>query len=838
MDRVLSHVSGMDRVLSRVSGGRVGSIHVTYENDNDIVARQFAENLTGVFRLVLSNDLPGTLRHLKDRPEDLYKRDIVGATPVLLAYLTKRFELGQAIIAECPGLKDNKQQLLTYEDRDDNISPYRGENVLHIAIVHRNVEAIQWLVDRIPDLLDAETTGSFFAPGMLCYLGGTPFLFAMASKLVDGAKVILAAAKKAPAGSPAAKTSISMTDRFGNNALHLAVVHDLPDVYDFAIKYAMLAYPYACPPGFTVDASTYDLPSFLKQLQPVDKTSFNRFLRQYNDDYLTPLTLAAAMGKTTMFQHQMMQQTTTAWVYGPVTAKMIPLRDFEERYYIKTKTPSGPKNGAAVLPAGASELLADLDTTSGRTAVECLCSYYMLSKCIPKTATAQEATMRGRLELISTYEVKTLLDKKWKFVGLAKFRRALLRHILFTTIFTGSTLFSSHYRDGSTTLDDAWVLVLFECYVILEIATHLVRELREMWHHGWRSYTEDSGAAMVDNVLKGALVLLIVAAGISRAAGNFVTEDGFVASAILCSYLYMFFFLYGFRTTGPFVVMLRRMLLTDVVRFVLVFASILMGFASALYVVVDARGGANIFLNRIKSLLLAAFAATFSFDEYRLSRMPIPAQLFIFVYMVLVVIVLINLLIAMMGYSYDSIIDFAEQRWYAERANIMGSMANGQSVTERSADRLKYAVSLDVGGETERFIQVEFLDMKAWRGNSEKQQDAKDEEKDGIRNDDVTEISAPFEAKNPSTPRRLQGPPALLEVDEDREQDKKDEDDAIESGTIAGLEATLARLSHGLIKHFSDEASLGDEDPVSREALVLGHVAKIKELLGAVHTFE
>ncbi|KDO31442.1 hypothetical protein SPRG_04057 [Saprolegnia parasitica CBS 223.65] len=824
MDRVLSHVSGgraMDRVLSHVSGGRVGSIHVTYENDNDIVARQFAENLTGVFRLVLANDLSGALRHLKDRPEDLFKRDIVGATPVLLAYLTKRFELGQAIITECPDLQDNKQQLLTYEDRDVNISPYRGENVLHIAIVHRNVEAIQWLVDRIPDLLDAETTGSFFAPGMLCYLGGTPLLFAMASKLVDGAKVILAAAKKAPAGSPAAKTSIWMTDRFGNNALHLAVVHDLPDVYDFAIKYAMLTYPYACPPDFTVDASTYDLPSFLKRLQSGDKTSFNRFLRQYNDDYLTPLTLAAAMGKTAMFQHQMMQQTTTAWVYGPVTAKMIPLRDFEERYYIKTTTPSGPKNAAAVLPAGASELLADLDTTSGRTAVECLCSYRMLSKCIPKTATAQEATMRGRLELISTYEVKTLLDKKWKFVGLAMFRRALLRHIIFTLVFTGSTLFSSHYRDDSTTLADAWLLVLLECYVVAEIALHIYRELREMWHRGWR-YTEDSGAAMVDNVIKGALVLLIVAAGICRAAGNFVTEDGFVASAILCSYLYMFFFLYGFRTTGPFVVMLRRMLLTDVVRFILVFASILMGFASALYVV---------------SLLLAAFAATFSFDEYLLSRMPIPAQLFIFVYMVLVVIVLINLLIAMMGYSYDSIIDFAEQRWYAERANIMASMANGQSVAQRSADRLKYAVSLDVGGETERFIQVEFLDLQAWRGTAEKH-DAKEDKQEERSNDSVTKIRAPFAAKKPSSPRHVQGPPALLEVDEDREQDKKEEDDAIESGTIAGLEATLARLSHGLIQHFSDEASLGYEDPVNREALVLGHVAKIKELLGAVHAFE
>ncbi|OQR98501.1 vanilloid receptor-related osmotically activated cha (ISS) [Achlya hypogyna] len=797
--------------------GRVGSVHVTTrDNDDDIVAKQVRDMSEGIFKLVGDNNKDGALAFLRKAPADLGRRDIVGATPVLFAFLTTHFELGQALIEAYPELATSKYALLTYEDRGTNVSPYRGENVLHIAIVHRNVAMVEWLVSTIPDLLDAETTGSFFAPGTPCYLGGTPFLFALSSKLLGAAKVMLAAAKKAPKGSGAAKTTILMADTYGNNALHLAVVHDLPEVYDFAVKHAMAEFAYACPPNFSVDDDQYDLPGFLKTLVGVDKIAFRSFLGKYNDDLLTPLTLAAAMGNASMFQHILHRQTTVAWVYGPVTAKMLPLRGFEERQYIFDTKPT-----AAVLPIdvlrasvvtrnaidGQRPRPVDGQARSGKTAIECLCSYLPLTNCIPDNIAAHEAVRRARLKLISTFEVKTLLDKKWKFVGSKMFLRALVRHVVFTIVFTSSTFFTKHYRDGGPMEAEDWVLVALECYVLLETFLRLQTELREIWLHGIRSYAEDSGAAMVDNMIKFVLVALVVAATICRAKGSFFVEDGFVGAALLCTHSYNFFFLYGFRTTGPFIVMIRRMLLTDVFRFVLVYGSILLGFGSALYVVVDARTGATAYLARLKLLLLAAFAATFTFDEYAASRMSVLAQLLIFVYLVLVIIVLVNLLIAMMGNTYDSIIDGAEQRWYAERANIMGSMSNGRSRQQREADRLKYAVELDVGSEKERFLQVEFVHVEAWH-------DAKDAEKspDEIQDRDLSS--------------------ATNIVHESQDEENENEEPAVES-SVSAIDAALTQLSNALVEHFTSEIGISYDGPSGRETLALAHVEKIRDLIAA-----
>ncbi|KDO31441.1 hypothetical protein SPRG_04056 [Saprolegnia parasitica CBS 223.65] len=661
------------------------------ENDQDIVAQQVKElDEAGLFRLVTANDVPGTLAHLATAEADLAKRDIVGATPLLIAFLYQHFALGKAIIEAFPVEKGYPYALMTYEDRGSAVSPYRGENALHIAIVHRKLDIIDWLVQRVPDLLDAETTGSFFAPGTPCYLGGTPLLFALASHLLEAATLILAAAAKAPAGSPAAKTSIAMTDGFGNNALHLAVVHDLPDVYDFAIKHAMALYPYACPARFEpANAAPYDLSAFLKQLYGTDKAAFSQFLSQPNGDNLSPLTMAAAMGKSTMFQHILSAQTTTAWMYGPVTAKMIPLRGLEEPY-------------------GASPA-----THVHKTAIECLCSYRRISCCIPVATTSD--TLRARLDLLSTFEVKTLIDKKWAFVGGALFHRACVRHVLYTLVLTASTLAADHYRHHPFSVRRGGYSLLADLYILLETYAKVAREIREIRVHGVRDYWHDTGAAMVDTVLKLSQVVMVTGAVVARLQRQLEWEDCFVAGALLGAYMHMLFFLYGFRRTGAFIVMLHRMLFSDAVRFTLVYVSILLGFGTSLYVIVDARDGPGPLGDRLKSLVLAAFAATFSFDEYRLCRMPIPAQLFIFAYMVLVVIVLINLLIAMMGNTYDSIIDGAEQRWYAERVNIMSSLTTGLARDAVARSRLKYAVELGHGLAKERYLQVELVDVEKWR---------------------------------------------------------------------------------------------------------------------------
>jgi len=67
-----------------------------------------------------------------------------------------------------------------------------------------------------------------------------------------------------------------------------------------------------------------------------------------------------------------------------------------------------------------------------------------------------------------------------------------------------------------------------------------------------------------------------------------------------------------------------------------------------------------------------------------------------------------------MGNTYDGILEESEQRWYAERANIMSSMEINMNTKSRENNRRRYAVELLQGGNNERFLQVEFVQNADW----------------------------------------------------------------------------------------------------------------------------
>ena len=127
---------------------------------------------------------------------------------------------------------------------------------------------MEWLLEAHPQLLNSEVTGDFFAPAGNCYFGGYPLLFAVATKQPQVVRKILGT--KGDGGQR--RASLAQTDRHGNTCLHLAVVHDCPETYDFIWGLVQSE-------GAT------------KGLQ-----------HAANNERLTPLALAVAMGHTRMFQ--------------------------------------------------------------------------------------------------------------------------------------------------------------------------------------------------------------------------------------------------------------------------------------------------------------------------------------------------------------------------------------------------------------------------------------------------------------------------------------------------------------------------------------------------------
>ena len=50
-------------------------------------------------------------------------------------------------------------------------SMYYGETVLHIAVVNKDIEEVEYLAANFPALLGMRATGEFFQRGRTCYYG-------------------------------------------------------------------------------------------------------------------------------------------------------------------------------------------------------------------------------------------------------------------------------------------------------------------------------------------------------------------------------------------------------------------------------------------------------------------------------------------------------------------------------------------------------------------------------------------------------------------------------------------------------------------------------------------
>lgn len=117
-----------------------------------------------------------------------------------------------------------------------------------------------------------------------------------------------------------------------------------------------------------------------------------------------------------------------------------------------------------------------------------------------------------------------------------------------------------------------------------------------------------------------------------------------------------------FKTVGPFVVMIYRMITGDLLRFVIIYLVFVMGFSQAFFIIFRSYKKpktSNPMDSPAESVIsmfmmsLSSFDTTFeSFQHTAHEKM---AWILFIIYMAIVAILLINMLIAMMGNTYTKI---------------------------------------------------------------------------------------------------------------------------------------------------------------------------------------
>ena len=98
---------------------------------------------------------------------------------------------------------------------------YEGETALHIAIVHRDVELVEFLLKH-GARLDVHAVGGFFAPGRV-YFGETPLAFAASTGATELIDILLRHAFER-GGKKLRADVLNDADALGNTAAHTSMV--------------------------------------------------------------------------------------------------------------------------------------------------------------------------------------------------------------------------------------------------------------------------------------------------------------------------------------------------------------------------------------------------------------------------------------------------------------------------------------------------------------------------------------------------------------------------------------------------------------------------------------
>ncbi|CAH1390853.1 unnamed protein product [Nezara viridula] len=304
--------------------------------------------------------------------------------------------------------------------------------------------------------------------------------------------------------------------------------------------------------------------------------------------------------------------------------------------------------------------------------------------------------------------------------------------------------------------------------VLLDIGAllYILAALREARFLGWSMFVENLMTAP-SRVMFLFSCCLMLTMPFLRFTCNEEIEDMMAVIIMLTTAPYFLFFCRGFKTVGPFVVMIYRMIMGDLLRFATIYLVFVMGFAQAYYIIflsfdnpltpegVD-DSVSNPIPNPMEAVMAMFFMSMTSFGDYypALERTAheFCAKLCFVIYMAIVAILLVNMLIAMMGNTYQKIAE-TRNEWQRQWARIVLVVERGVSPSERLTKLMWYSQPMSDGrralvlrlnqSEEDKEEMKEILEMK--RIHNRMVQKRKEREKSMNKSPNLINLNSPAE---------------------------------------------------------------------------------------------
>uniref|UniRef100_A0A8C4Y4B7 Ion transport domain-containing protein n=1 Tax=Gopherus evgoodei TaxID=1825980 RepID=A0A8C4Y4B7_9SAUR len=360
-----------------------------------------------------------------------------------------------------------------------------------------------------------------------------------------------------------------------------------------------------------------------------------------NNEGLTPFKLAGVEGNTVMFQHLMQNRKHIQWTFGPLVSTLYDLTEIDSW--------------------GDDQSLLELIVTTKK---------------------------REARRILDLTPVNELVSLKWNKYGRPYFCILALFYVLYMICFTMCCVYrplkcrqsnKTHERDNTiyiqkllqesyVTPEDSLRLV-GELITVIGAIIILILEIPDIFRVGVTKYfgqTILGGPFHIIIITYACMILVTMVMRLTSTTGEVVP----MSFALVLGWCNVMYFARGFQMLGPFTIMIQKMIFGDLMRFCWLMAVVILGFASAFYVIFQTENPDE--LGHFYNYPIALFS-TF---ELFLTIIDGPANYEVdlpFMYCitysafaVIATLLMLNLLIAMMGDTHWRVAHERDELWRAQ----------------------------------------------------------------------------------------------------------------------------------------------------------------------------
>ncbi|XP_008424925.1 transient receptor potential cation channel subfamily V member 1-like [Poecilia reticulata] len=554
---------------------------------------------------------------------------------------------------------------------------YRGQTALHVAIERRALHYVKLLVQKGADV-QAKASGTFFQRNAKLgfYFGELPLSLAACTNQPEVVSFLLE--------NPHRRADPADRDSQGNTVLHMLV-----EIADDSAE------------NTETVAEMYD--EILVQQHKLN--SKVQLESMQNNEGLTPLKLAAKLGKIGLFRHMLnrefvaeetrqLSRKLTEWVYGPVHSSLYDM--------------------------------SDMDTDENNSVLDII----VFGSEIP-----------NRPEMLQVEPLRSLLQDKWQRFASKLFLLNFLSYLLYLAVFTAAAF---NRKDGQPpfpveNVPADHLRCLGEVISVLGAARFLYKTISIFRRNPPNiSSLFTDGFTEILFFLQAALLLLCA---VLYCCGR--TEYvGLLVLSLALAWMNVLYYTRGSRQLGIYNVMMQRMILGDLLHFLCVYIVLLFGFSAAVCTLIDdspggsptsgsapRRSNVETFkcekpsYNDIGFTTLELFKFTIGMGDLEFTDHVQNQTVFyvlLICYIVLTYILMLNMLIALMGNTVERITEQSQTIWNLQRAftilDMERTLPRWLRTKLQSGASEMVCVSNDQD-DARRFVRVTETNWKKWRSD-------------------------------------------------------------------------------------------------------------------------